>query len=224
MPGPFRLSARTAARCCTLLVAALLLAGCQSPIRLMPTPVAFRTGAVDPFEHAGLSAKGTDVPVFYVTNRGAVIEQPDPIYTILPSERLRMGVAHVRIGDGDVDWETLHRLSTSDDPDQRPIVELDWLDPMASLPPNDAGAEPARRARAFLRLVDRALEASASHEIVIYVHGANNTVARSAAQAAQLRHFTGRRVVVLAFMWPSAGSILRYLTDVTNAEASVEPF
>lgn len=223
MPGPFRLSARTAARCCTLLVAALLLAGCQSPIRLMPTPVAFRTGAVDPFEHAGLSAKGTDVPVFYVTNRGAVIERPDPIYTILPSERLRMGVAHVRIGDGDVDWETLHRLSTSDDPDQRPIVELDWLDPMASLPPN-APAQSQPDVREFLRLVDRALEASASHEIVIYVHGANNTVARSAAQAAQLRHFTGRRVVVLAFMWPSAGSILRYLTDVTNAEASIEPF
>lgn len=206
-----------------LLVAAALLAGCQSPVRLMPTPVAFRTGAVDPFEHAGLSAKGTDVPVFYVTNRGAVIEYPNPIYTILPSERLRMGVAHVRIGDGELDWETLHRLSTSEDPDQRPIVELDQLDPLAVLQPGETPAQSADT-RAFLQMVDRALEASASHEIVIYVHGANNTVARSAAQAAQLRHFTGRRVVVLAFMWPSAGSILRYLTDVTNAEASIEPF
>ena len=134
-----------------------------------------------------------------------------------------MGVAHVRIGDDGVDWETLHRLSTSDDPDQRPIVKLDWLDPIAALQPGETPAQ-SPDTRAFLQMVDRALEASASHEIVIYVHGANNTVARSAAQAAQLRHFTGRRVVVLAFMWPSAGSILRYLTDVTNAEASVEPF
>ena len=31
-------------------------------------------------------------------------------------------------------------------------------------------------------------------------------------------------MVVLAFLWPSAGSILRYLTDVANAEASVDPF
>jgi esterase/lipase superfamily enzyme len=206
-----------------LLLAAAVLAGCQSPVRLMPTPVAFRTGAVDPFEKAGSTAKGTDVPVFYVTNRGAVIEYPTPIYTILPSERLRMGVAHVRIGDGTLDWETLHRLSTSDDPDQRPVVELDKLDPLATLQPGQT-VQQSPDARAFLQLVDRALEASASQEIVIYVHGANNTVARAAAQAAQLRHFTGRRVVVLAFMWPSAGSILRYLTDVTNAEASIDPF
>ena len=47
---------------------------------------------------------------------------------------------------------------------------------------------------------------------------------RGAAQAAQLRHFTGRRMVVLAFLWPSAGSIARYFTDVANAAASVDAF
>ena len=56
------------------------------------------------------------------------------------------------------------------------------------------------------------------------MHGSNNTVPRAAAQAAQLRHFTGRRMVVLAFLWPSAGSILKYFTDVGNAAASVDPF
>lgn len=96
-----------------ILLVAVLLAGCQSPVRLMPTPVTFRTGDVDPFEQAGSTAHGTDVPVLYVTNRGAVIEHPVPIHTILPSDRLRMGVAHVRIGDETLDWETLHRLSTS---------------------------------------------------------------------------------------------------------------
>ena len=109
------------------LCVATLLAGCQSPVRLMPTPVSFRSGAVDPFEMAGYQMQGTDLPVFYVTNRGAVIEKPEPIHTLLPSERLRMGVAHMRIGDDTLDWETLHRLSTSDDPDERPIVHLKRL-------------------------------------------------------------------------------------------------
>ena len=58
----------------------------------------------------------------------------------------------------------------------------------------------------------------------MYVHGSNNTMPRAAAQAAQFRHFTGRRMVVLAFMWPSAGNILRYLTDVNNAAATVDSF
>ncbi|MCU0897724.1 MAG: alpha/beta hydrolase, partial [Burkholderiales bacterium] len=206
-----------------LMVVAALLAGCQTPIRLMPTPVGFSTGEVDPFAKAGAVAHETDVPVFYATNRGAVIQEPVPLYTILPSERLRMGIAHVQIGDETLDWETLHRLSTSDDPDQRPILQLDRLEPMASLAP---GASPASvaDARAFFALVNDALAASPSRELVIYVHGSNNTVARAAAQTAQLRHFTGRRVVMLSFIWPSAGSILRYFTDVANAEASVEPF
>ena len=66
-----------------LLCFALLLAGCASPVRLMPTPVSFSSGEVDPFAQAGTSARGTDVPVLYVTNRVAVIEKPDPIYTCL---------------------------------------------------------------------------------------------------------------------------------------------
>ena len=210
-------------RAALLLLLAALLSACESPVRLMPTPVSFRSGEVDPFAEAGAKVLGTDVPVFYATNRGAVIEKPEPVHTVLPSERLRLGVAHVRIGDDKLDWDTLHRLSTSDDPSERPIVQLDWLEPMASLGATERVAE-SPDAKAFFALVDKALAASASRDLLIYVHGSNNTMPRAAAQAAQLRHFTGRRMVVLAFLWPSAGSILKYFTDVANAAASVDPF
>lgn len=206
------------------LLLAVLLSGCESPVRLMPTPVSFRSGDADPFAQAGSKLVGTtDVPVLYATNRGAVIEKPEPIHTVLPSERLRMGVAHVRIGDETLTWEALHRLSTSDDPDERPIVQLELLEPLTSIGPNDRVAD-LPDAKAFFALVNKALAASASTDLLVYVHGSNNTMPRAAAQAAQLRHFTGRRMVVLAFLWPSAGSILKYFTDVANAQASVEPF
>lgn len=205
-----------------LLAAGALLAGCESPVRLMPTPVGFRSGDVDPFAAAGEKLLGTDVPVLYATNRGALIEKPEPLHTVLPSERLRMGVAHVRIGDGTLSWDQLHRLSTSDDPDERPEVQLTMLEPLVSIGPSDRVAD-LPDAQAFFALVDKALAASASPELVVYVHGSNNTMPRASAQAAQLRHFTGRRMVVLAFLWPSAGSILKYFTDVANAAASVDP-
>lgn len=200
-----------------------LMAGCETPVRLMPTPVTFQSGDVDPFAKAGAKLHGTEVPVFYATNRGAVIEKPEPIHTILPSERLRMGIAHVRIGDETLSWDALHRLSTSADPDERPIVHLESLEQMVSLGPNDKVSD-SKDAQAFFALVNRTLADSQSHDLLVYVHGSNNTVPRSAAQAAQLRHFTGRRMVVLSFQWPSAGSALKYLTDVGNARASVEPF
>ncbi len=232
-PKPFLKNptpARSARGCTRRVLAGLaavlvtaLLAGCASPVRLMPTPVTFRTGEVDPFKTADTKAHSTDVPILYVTNRGAIVEKPEPIHTILPSDRLRMGVAHVRIGDDDLDWDTLHRLSTSDDPDKRPIVKLDWLEPIASLGQTDT-VENSPDAQAFFDLINKVLAATDNNELVIYVHGSNNTMSRATAQAAQLRHFTGRRIAVLAFVWPSAGSILRYLTDVGNAKASVEPF
>lgn len=222
LPKPF--SPRALLSLAALLLLSSLLSACESPVRLMPTPVSFRDGDTDPFAQAGNKLVGnTDVPVFYATNRGAVIEKPEPIHTVLPSERLRMGVAHVRIGDETLTWDALHRLSTSDDPDERPIVQLQTLEPMASIGPNDKVAE-LPDAQAFFTLVNKALAASASTDVLVYVHGTNNTMPRAAAQAAQLRHFTGRRMVVLAFLWPSAGSILKYFTDVSNAAASVDPF
>ena len=186
----------------------LLLAGCQTPVRLMPTPVVFRNADVDPFERAGYRVTGTEVPVLYATNRGAVIEWPEPVLTIFPGSTLRMGVADVRIGDGRLDWESLHRLSTSKDPGERPIVRLDRLEQMAVLAPG-TGAEDSPDVRASLAVVDQAIAASRNSELLVYVHGSNNTVPRAAAQPAQLRHFTGQRMVVLSLMWPSAGSLLR---------------
>ncbi|SEB09127.1 alpha/beta hydrolase [Variovorax sp. YR216] len=211
--------ARTA---CAVLLAGLL-AACHAPVRLMPTPASFSNGDVDPFEKIGAKLQTTEVPVFYATNRVALIEHPDPIHTIVPSDDLRMGIAHVRVGDETLDWETLHRLSTSTDPDERPIVHLDRLEQMAKLRASE-DVKNSPDAKAFFAMVNQALAASPNSELLIYVHGSNNTVPRAAAQAAQFRHFTGRRMVVLVFMWPSAGSILRYLTDVSNAEASVPPF
>ncbi len=217
---------RSARRCTRLLLACTglaLLAACQEPVRLMPTPVTFQYAEADPFEAAGYKAQGTEVPVFYVTNRGAIIETPQPVHTALPSEQLRMGVAHVRIGDEDLDWETLHRLSTTREPGERPIVDLDRLEQRAKLGAKDSFAT-SPDVRAFFAQINQALAASPKSDLVIYVHGTRNSVPRAAAQAAQFRHFTGRQVVVLSFMWPSAGSILRYLTDIYNAEASVEQF
>jgi hypothetical protein len=206
-----------------LLLAVVLLAGCQAPVRLMPTPVVFRGGDVDPFERAGYKAGGTDVPVLYATNRVALIDWPEPVLTVFPGTTLRMGIAEARIGDGTLDWATLHRLSTSDDPAERPIVHLERLEQLAALGAGER-AEDSPELRAFFFVVNQAIAASPNSQLLVYVHGSNNTVGRAIAQAAQFRHFTGRRVVVLSLMWPSAGSLLRYLTDVYSAAASVEPF
>ena len=59
---------------------------------------------------------------------------------------------------------------------------------------------------------------------MVYVHGANSTIYRAAAQAAQYRHFTGRNCIVLVFLWPSAENLLAYGTDVRHAKRSAPAF
>jgi esterase/lipase superfamily enzyme len=222
-PLAFRTAASRLLVLLLTLLGAALLAGCDGPVHLMPTPVSFSNNDIDPFEQLGPKLQTTEIPVFYATNRLALIEHPDPVLTIVPTDDLRMGIAHVRVGDENLDWETLHRLSTSDDPDARPIVHLEKLQQVAMLK-SDEEVSRSPEAQAFFAMIDKALAASRNSELLIYVHGSNNTVPRAAAQAAQFRHFTGRRMVVLCFMWPSAGSILRYLTDVNNAARTVDPF
>jgi esterase/lipase superfamily enzyme len=193
----------------------------------MPTPVAFSIGDIDPFSETEAKLARTDVPILYATNRTPFIETPEPLFTAVPSPQVRVGIAHVRIGENPLDWDTLHRLSLGEPVDQRPIVQLDWLEPKGVLPldaPRADAAAGARQSHVFFDMVNRALKLSPGRDVVVYVHGVNNPLPRGVAQAAQFQHFATRRVVVVSFLWPSAGSILRYFTDVGNARASVEPF
>jgi hypothetical protein len=106
MHSPVRDITRGATSWLAVVCVAALLTGCESPVRLMPTPVSFRTGDVDPFAQAGSIVLGTDVPVLYVTNRGAVIEKPEPLYTIAAQRAAAHGRGarahrrrHARLGD-----------------------------------------------------------------------------------------------------------------------------
>ncbi|MEO0664541.1 MAG: alpha/beta fold hydrolase [Pseudomonadota bacterium] len=53
----------------------------------------------------------------------------------------------------------------------------------------------------------------AEPEVVLYVHGFNNTVAEAAFQLAQIRHDFGVDQPTVLFAWPSAGDVRGYLYD-----------
>jgi len=218
---PARLS--RAARTAMAVSAVAVLAACSSPVQLMPTPLKFTTGVVDPFEYKEARGGSTSIPLLYATNRAVFLESRQPFYSIFPSDTLRMGVARVQIGDGTLDWEQLRLLSTSASQRGRPVLSLERMDELVALTPQ-SDAETSPEAQAYFALINDALAASQHRDLIIYVHGFNNAVWRGTAQAAQFHHFTGRQAVVLAFLWPSAGSLLAYATDVRTARASVPAF
>lgn len=202
----------------------VILVGCQPKVYLMPTPSVLATGEINPFALNPNLKEENRVPVFYATNRIPFTSGDDRQFTIFPDSTLHLGVAHLLIGAPDTAWERLLQLSTTSDDDKRPALHLEGLEVISTVPLGDTEVSQTQAARAFFDLVNVALAKSLNKDLMVYVHGANSSVYRASAQAAQFRHFTGRNTVVLAFLWPSAENLLAYGTDVRHAKKTVPAF
>lgn len=203
--------------CLMMTALVLLLAACQPKVYLMPTPLVIGSGEADPFTTNPALEQTTTVPVLYATNRLPLSTSGVDTYTILPGDKLRLGVADLRIGKEDEAWDKLYLLSTTTATDRRPQLHLERLDEHTAIGPKNDPVDLPQEARQFFESVNMALAESEDKDLTVYVHGANSNVYRATAQAAQYRHFTGRNSVVLAFAWPSAESLFRYGIDVINA-------
>lgn len=206
-----------------LMLACLGLIACQPRVFLMPTPAVITEAGADPFALNPSLVHTNEIDVFYATNRFPVGLPESRGYTIIATDDLRLGVAHMRIGPPESDWSDLYKISKSPE-HERPEIFLENMEELAVLHPWDDFKTLPPRARAFFDLVNESLDRSLDKDLMVYVHGANNNVFRAGAQAAQYRHFTGRNSVVLAFAWPSAESIFRYGVDVQNAALTAPVF
>ena len=186
----------------------------QPPMRLMPTPTVFLDGAPNAFAANPNLGKDNRIELFYATNRLPVGPRSRRTYAVVPGRDLQLGVATIRIGTDATTWQAIYDMSTNAVADQRPRLNLDTLAELGTVDENGA-LSPGTRA--WLGLVNAAIDRSPDKDIIIYVHGANSTVERAAGQAAQLRHFTGQNSVVLLFAWPTAENFLRYPRDMVTA-------
>ena len=209
------------------LLAAVVISGCQPAaqrVYLMPPPVAISTGASDPFVDTPEKEKDSNILVGYATNRMPIGAREARFYTRSFDDDLRMGVVTIQIGDGNNSWDEIRELSSNVVHKGQVLLTLANAREVAALGAGDSLATLSPKMAKMIGDFNRYIERSPSKEITLYVHGANNNFYRSAAHAAQYRHFTGRQSVVLMFSWPSAESILRYATDVNHIRQTVPAF
>jgi len=198
--------------------------GCHKTVYLMPTPAIMATGELNPFSINPNLEESNRVDVLFATNRTPMGDDDNRNYTTFPGNKLRMGIAHFTIGSKETDWGQIFNLSTSDENRDRPALHLEDLQELTVIPLDDETATIPKEMETFAAAVNDVLARSLDKDIMVYVHGANSSIYRAAAQAAQYRHFTGRNSMVLAFLWPSAESLLAYGTDVRHAQKSAPAF
>ncbi len=207
-----------------LAIMALLLQACQPAVYLMPTPVAMRSGELDPFKANPNLERNNRIQVLYATTRLPLEAGQHPGYSRRHDEALRFGEAVLTIGGETKPWERLHFGSTTGERDAEWVLRLKEVREEAMLGPDEPLDNLSPALRRFFEKLNARIDASLHGDLTVYVHGANNNFYRATAQAGQYRHFTGYNSVVLVFAWPSAENLLRYGTDVKNAAETAPVF
>lgn len=185
------------------------------PMRLMPPPLIFQEGGDRLFDLAPALADGSELEIFYATNRLPVGPRDNRIYTVAPDRRLHVGTAELRIGDEGSTLDQIREWTMSGESGDRPYINLRRMREAGTI--SDPKAELDPEVENWLAEINAELARSRDRDILVYIHGANTTVERAAGQASQLRHYLGRDSVVVLYAWPTAENFLRYSRDIETA-------
>ena len=219
---------RTVARACA--AAALAALPCACAERLMPTPVGFSDAGGDPFARTPAHARTDEVRLFVASNRGVRAgAPPEEYFTAGRTQQLRLGTMGVSIAGDGMPWPDLEAVSRTWPREGGPVVSLRSIDDFGPVWEGIPGL--ASSTKADLAVIDRfaaslraELEASASKQLFVFIHGFNTTVPGNAAVAACMFHYLGRDGAFLCFEWPSRGDLFAYQADKTAAAASIRMF
>jgi esterase/lipase superfamily enzyme len=219
----------------SLLALLLLGSGCSSTWKMMPTPVAYREGRVDPFADIAPHNQTTTVQILYATDRKrSTSTNKQTPYGAKRDTALNLGVATVQIGSKDATWEQVERASRTKKRPPMRIVETEQFGPLwttisaaqpearaeavASTSPDDPIREPARR---FVDEVNARLASAGTNDIVVYVHGFNTPFAAPIHMMAQFEHYMAHDVVCIAYSWPSRATPIGYSTQLFKAGTTI---
>ncbi|WP_369957694.1 alpha/beta hydrolase [Marichromatium sp. AB31] len=234
-----------------LLVGALT-GGCAGKAReLMPTPLLYQSPGQPPGQSPGQPSMQQvlftraprdphDLELLYVTDRAGGDTDAAVPYGEGRLRGLVYGSARVRIGPG-LDGDGVLRQSLLARRTRPVTLELGRVEELGRFPEepyaivrdaadrvrlDPAGLRRFARARADLQQQLRVrLAATPRKELLLYVHGFNETFASAAYTAAELCHFLGREPVCAIFTWPAAASgnlLTSYTATTESAEYAVE--
>lgn len=220
-----------------LVFIALVLVGCSSTPKLMPTPNIYLEGGGYPESKIPRGLKSNKVELLFVTDRA-----PEPsadgtvIYGIGRSASLGFGSVMVEIGN-DLTWRQLVEMSETSTRRSSPAIRVVSRTEIGRFPPTpheflvvngEAREDPKVRAqydRVALKLRDKIgsrMTQTGDNEVHIFVHGFNNTFDKAAASLTELWHFLGRRGVPMLYSWPAAhGGLFGYFVDRESGEFTI---
>ncbi len=220
---------------CLLGLASLI--GCSSGHSLMPTPNLYAHLDDYPAEEVPESLRTNRVELLYVTDRTRQAGRNGEIlYGSGRSTSVAYGSIVVEIGNS-VPWKKLVEASQTDKRKHDLSLSIRTVREHARFPETphpffvvdgtiveDEETRVAfeQTAAKFRRDLVARLDSLQTKEVIVFVHGFNNTFQSSAFVLAELWHFTGRRGVPVLYSWPAAsGGLFGYFIDRESGEFTI---
>jgi len=213
----------------------LLVGACtQGPytIDLMPVPVIYEDGTIDPFAGDRRIDESRHPGIFYATLRPPAEADGPPYYLDQRGDVLRLGRARVSMGVEGMTWRDAATVSLQKDRPADYKLHVESIEEFGVLgetvtPFSDPALRDAPEAigdRRFLDALESELADSRQRDIFIFVHGYKVPFSDPALVAAELWHFLGYEGAFIAFSWPSTPSAWAYFADSNTASVSAYGF
>ncbi len=206
-----------------VLVGALVgLAGCATTYPMMPTPALYTGSEAKPlFTVAPAAVRTPPLDLLFVTDRAPTqgVDAPEP-YSAERSRSMAFGSTTAVFGEG-LTWDALVKQSllvtrtTPIDLTLGPTKEIGRFPripydvdsaPGGMVRAPDAIDAHETAVRALQAEVARRLALNPRKEVVLFVHGFNNTFSEAALTMGEMCHFLGREFVCAIFTWPAGGT------------------
>lgn len=201
-----------------LCLLAVVLGGCAGvQPHMIPVPAVYTHPTLDLMPHLPDAVRSTDVPVFYATTRAPAAPGEPGHYSDTPGDGVRLGVAHVHLGEPGWGWEQLIASDFTDTLHHPRPGQVERVEELGFLAAQ--GTDAAERA--FVERIDRRIAQSRNREVVFYVHGYRVFFDEVTVMMGSWGHYLGHGAIV-TFQWPTGQHFWNYLTDCPRAERYVQ--
>ena len=213
----------------------ILLSACTSNPALMPTPNLYVS---TPYSEAQVpkNLHSTSMELLYVTDR-AVSEKEGVMYNASRSPSIAYGVAKVNFGDRSLQWGELLKQSNLKNRSANLTYVMEKADELGRFP---LSPYKFKRVKDKLQIDEDILERKIFHEtqlnkninqrlknsknkdVILFVHGFNNTFNESVFTLAGIWHFLNRQGVPIVYSWPAAATGLTgYFEDKESGQFTI---
>ena len=203
--------------------------GIHDEIEMMPPPVVYAAGEVDPFPEVTDASLQEQSKLFYVTDRRPAANEDEPTY--YANERgyiLRAGTVDIVADPPFSSWEELRAISMSEEISVKRVLKIKDAQEIGVLPVANTSLQPSvperadaqESGRVFAQAINNQLAESNQKDIFIYVPGYNVDFDFPVLASKELQHYLGYRGAFITYSWPATPNLFAYFKDLETADAT----